>query len=179
MNQLAYHGLNWADYVIIFIILFSTIISLMRGFLAEAISLLTWIVAAVIGFKLALPIANLLSNLVHAPSLRLIIGFLAVFIVILIIGSLVNHFLGVFVRTNGLSGTNRLLGIIFGFARAIILIAIFLLFAKTTSVVKENWWQTSQLIPYFHGIISWLQQFIPLHFNSMSHYFSNPKLGNS
>lgn len=179
MNQLATHAFNWVDYFIVAVIVFSTLISLLRGFISEAISLLTWIVAAVVAFKSASSVGNLLSGWIHSSSLRLIIGFAIVFIIILIIGSLINHFLGVFIKSTGLSGTNRLLGMVFGFARGILLIAIFILFAKMTSAAKEQWWLSSQLIPYFQGISGWLQQFIPSHFNNMSHYFSNPKAGSS
>ncbi len=151
----------------------------MRGFIAEAISLLTWIVATVVAFQSAGRVGMLLSRLIHTPSLRLIIGFLIVFILILIIGSVINHFLGVFISSTGLSGTNRILGMIFGFARGVLLIAIFILFAKMTSAVKESWWQASQLIPYFYSVSDWLQQFIPLHVNGFSHYFAKPQPGSS
>lgn len=176
MNQVM-QGFNWADYFIIGVILFSTLISLMRGFIAEAFSLLIWIIAAIVAFKSAASVGNLMSRIIHTPSLRLIIGFVLVFVLILILGSLINHFLAVFVQSTGLSGTNRLLGMIFGFARGVLLIAIFILFAKTTSVVRDPWWQSSHLIPYFQGIATWLQQFIPVHLNNFSHYFAKPQAG--
>jgi membrane protein required for colicin V production len=176
MNQVAMHAFNLADYFILAVILFSTLISLMRGFISEAISLLTWIIAAVIAFKSAIRVGNLLINFIHSPSLRLIIAFVFVLIIILIIGSIINHFLGAVIRSSGLSGTNRLLGMIFGFARGVLLIAILILFARMTSVAKEPWWITSQLIPYFQGLTNWLQQIIPLQFNNMSHFFK-PKPG--
>lgn len=177
MNQLAINAFNWADYSIIAVVVFSTLISLMRGFISEAISLLTWIVAAVVAFKLAGPMGHLLSSMIHSASLRLIISFVIVLIIILIVGSIINHFLGVFIKSTGLSGTNRILGMVFGFARGILLVAILILFARTTSAVKDAWWYQSQLIPHFYGLVNWLQQFIPLHFNNMSHYFANPKRG--
>jgi membrane protein required for colicin V production len=179
MNALTTHALSfgWVDYFILIVILFSTLISLMRGFISEAISLLTWIIAAVVAFKFTHFLSDLLSRMIHNPSLRFMISFIILFIVILIIGSILNHFLAVMIRSSGLSSTNRVLGMIFGFARGVLLIAIFILFAKMTSIVREPWWQSSALIPYFHSLVAWLQQFIPVHFNNMSHYFSNVKGG--
>lgn len=176
---LSIHTLNLADYFIIAIILISTLISLMRGFLSEAISLLTWIIAVFVAFKSANSIGQLFAHFIHKPSLQFIVGFLVAFFIILIIGSLINHFLSAFIYATGLSGTNRLLGMLFGFARGVLLIAIFILFAKMTSAIKQPWWQTSLLIPYFQGLTNWLQQFLPLQFSHVSHYFVNPKLGNS
>lgn len=177
MNELAMHTLNWVDYFIIGVILFSTLISLMRGFISEAISLFTWIIAFLVAFQSAKPMGNLFSGVIHSPSVKIIIGFMIVFIIILIIGSLINHFIGVLVKSTGLSGTNRLLGMIFGFARGVLLIAIFILFAEMTSVVREVWWHQSHLIPYFQGVANWLQQFIPDHVNNVSHYFTKSKVG--
>jgi membrane protein required for colicin V production len=179
MNGIPGHiALNLADYFIIAVILFSTLISLMRGFISEAISLFVWIIAFLIAFRSAEPISRLLSGILQTPSVRLLVAFLLVFIVILIIGSLINRLLSIFIRSTGLLGTNLLLGMIFGFARGILLIAIFILFAEMTSVVKDPWWHSSQLIPYFQGVTNWLRQFIPTYFDNISHYLIlKPKAG--
>jgi membrane protein required for colicin V production len=161
--------MNGSDYFIIAVVFISTLISLMRGFISEAISLLTWVVAAIVAFQAAPAVAEFLSGFVHNTSLRVIIGFLIVFLIIIIIGAVINHFLSVFVLSTGLSGTNRLLGMIFGFARGVLLIAIFILFATYTSLPKERWWHASQLIPYFLGITDWLKELI----------FTHPKIGTS
>lgn len=168
---------GYVDYFIIVIILASTLISLLRGFTSEAVSLLTWIIAAIFAFKLSHPLSDRLAGMIHTPSVRFLVSFLILFIIVLIIGSIINHFFGMLIKSTGLSGTNRLLGMIFGFARGVLLVAIFILFANMTSIVREPWWQSSYLIPLFDGLVAWLQQFIPNHFNGMSHYFANPKAG--
>lgn len=178
MNTMS-HALNWADYIIIGIMVFSTLTSILRGFISEAISLVTWIIAAIIALKFMHPLSIYLQNLIRTPSLRLLVAFIIIFILIIIIGSIINHFLSIFVKNTGLSGTNRLLGMIFGFARGILLISIFILFAKMTSLTRSPWWQGSQLIPYFLNIASWLEQLIPAQLTSMFHLFLTPKAGNS
>lgn len=179
MNTLTHHALSftWIDYVIVGVILFSTLISLLRGFIAEAISLVTWIIAAIVAFKFAHALTDRFAGFIHNPSIRFFVIFVGLFLLVLIIGSIVNHLLAMAVRSTGLSGTNRILGMIFGFARGILLVAIFILFAGMTSVVREPWWQSSYLIPYFHGIVAWLQQFIPNHVENLSHYFAKPEAG--
>ncbi len=177
MNTAINQALNWADYFIIAIILFSTLISIMRGFISEAISLLTWVTSVFMALKFTGVVSKAFENIIHTANARIIVSFLLIFIIVLIIGSLINHFLGILVANTGLSGTNRLLGMVFGFARGILLIAILILFAKMTSFIKTPWWKNSQLIPYFLDIVNWLQQIIPAHLNNMSQYFSNPKTG--
>lgn len=177
MNEITRHAITLAvvDYFIIAVILFSTLISFFRGFLAEAMSLLIWVLAAVVAFKFTASLSNMLSGVIHTPSARYIASFILLFVLILIFGSIVNHFLAAFIKSTGLSGPNRLLGMIFGFGRGILLIAIFILFAEMTSVVRDPWWQASVFIPYFKGIVNWLHQFIPSHFNNVGHYFANSR----
>jgi membrane protein required for colicin V production len=169
MNAIA-QAFNWADYFIIAIIFISTVISLMRGFTSEALSLIIWIIAAVIAFKGAPSVGKFFSNIVQTASIRFLIGFVAIFIIILIMGAVINHLMGIFVLSTGLSGTNRLLGMVFGFGRGILLIAIFILFARSTSLVRDTWWQSSQLIPHFRETTNWLHQFLPEHLNHFSSF---------
>ncbi len=169
---MAIYSMNAVDYIIIGIILFSTLTSSMRGFIAEAISLLTWIIAAIVAFRFAEPVGNLLLTAIHAPHLRLVVAFFIVLILVLIVGAVINHFFSAFIKSTGLTGTNRLLGMIFGFARGILLVAILILFTMMTSFVKSTWWHYSVLIPYFIGIANWLQHLIPsqlYHFQHLTH----------
>ncbi|MGH8399524.1 MAG: CvpA family protein, partial [Gammaproteobacteria bacterium] len=75
--------MTWIDYLILGIILVSALVSLFRGFLRETVSLLAWI----IGFWLALRFARNLGGLfgfVHNPSLRVVIGFIIIFVAVLL-----------------------------------------------------------------------------------------------
>jgi membrane protein required for colicin V production len=180
MTGLTAASFNWLDYIIIGIIVFSILVSLMRGFLSEAVSLLIWILAIIIALKFSAAISNLLAGIIHQPKIRVIISFILILVIVLVIGSIINHFLGLFVKTTGLSGPNRLLGMVFGLARGVLLVAILLLFAKTTSVVKNPIWHESQLIPHFQEIADWLAQLIPQQVNHISHYFGKSQTtGNS
>lgn len=175
MNELVTHSFNWVDYFIFAVIIISTLISLMRGFISEAISLVTWIIAVIIAIKFASPLSVLFSDLIKTPSLRLMVSFIVLFVVIIIIGAIITHLLSMVINNSGLSGTNRLIGMLFGFARGVLLIAILILFAQFTSVPKDTWWTKSQLIPYFQNIANWLHQIIPIEFNNVSHYLSPNK----
>lgn len=173
MNELASHAFNWADYFIIAVILISTLTSLMRGFVSEAISLLTWIIAVLIAIKFASPLSSLFAGMVKTPSLRLMISAIVLFLAVLIVGSIISHLLLMIIRGSGLSGTNRLIGMVFGFARGVLLISILILFVQFTSVPKDPWWSNSQLIPYFSNIAAWLHRIIPMEVNHVSQYLSN------
>jgi membrane protein required for colicin V production len=153
--------LNWADYVIVGIIVLSILISLVRGFVREALSLVTWVAAFWVTFTFYGTLNNLLVNIVHTASIRMIVSFAALFLVTLLLGALVNYLIAQLIDKTGLSGTDRLLGVAFGFARGALLITILLMLANLTPLPQTPWWKTSLLIPHFQPIEVWLHNLLP------------------
>lgn len=172
MTNISFQAFNWADIAIVGIILVSTIISLMRGFVREAVSLATWIIAVWIAIRFAPLLTDFLSNYIATPSVRTAVAFGGLFLVILIIGSLVNILFSQLVERTGLTGTDRLVGLIFGFARGVLLIGILILLGNFMELTKDPWWQASQLIPHFKPVADWLQSFIPQQINHLSQAFN-------
>lgn len=138
-----------ADWVILGILGLSTLVALFRGFVREAFSLATWVVAGVLAFKFSDPMALRLDTWIETPSVRLIAGFLLIFIGILIIGSLLGVLVGQMVKHTGLSGTDRLLGGLFGLARGIAIVVMAVILAGLTPFPEDPWWDDSVLLPYF------------------------------
>ena len=118
------------DYIIVGIIVFSIIVSLLRGFVREVLSLASWIVAIAILFVLSL-----------------------------IVGAIVNYVIGQLVDRTGLSGTDRVLGACFGFLRGVLIVAAILFFLDTfTGSNQTDWWKESKLIPHFRFVVDWFFQ---------------------
>lgn len=153
--------LNWADYTILGVIGFSVIVSLTRGFVKEALSLATWIIAFWVAFKFVTPFSELLNSYIKSPSLRMLAAFGILFVVTLLLGALINYLLTRLISVTGLGGTDRVLGIIFGGARGVLVITALLMAAKLTPMPKESWWQASVLIPYFVPLEAWLHSVLP------------------
>lgn len=153
--------LNWIDYAIIIVIALSSLISLIRGFIREALSLATWIIA----FWIALTFSTLLTPYfqayVQSDAVRYAIAFILLFIATLIVGAIVNFVITQFLEKTGLSGTDRLLGVVFGFTRGVLLVAIVLLSAHMTAIPKEQIWMQSKLVPVFTPVENWLSNYIP------------------
>ena len=151
----------WVDTLIIAIIAISTIISLIRGFVQEAVSLATWIAAFALAWFFFRPLAAELPPWIDVASIRLGVAYGAILLVVLILGALVNRFMKTLVDTTGLSGTDRLIGIFFGAARGAVVVAILVLLAGLTPFPEDAWWVESRLIPHFEEMAVWMKGYLP------------------
>lgn len=148
--------MNIADYVILGTIAVSMVVSLMRGFTVEALSLVTWIAAFVIARLFSLPLAVLLADFIDPPSARQPLAFVALFVMTLIVGALIRHLVKQVVNATGLSGTDRTLGTVFGALRGALLVVVALaVLSRTTQMPGDPWWQQSVLIPHFLLVETW------------------------
>lgn len=168
-------GLTWADYAIIAILGVSVIISLIRGFVREALSLGSWIAAFFVAFKFYEKLAVVLSPYISTPSLRVISSFVVLLIITLVLGGLLNFLISRIVTSTGLSGTDKSLGMIFGFARGILLIGLVILLLSSTAFSQDEWWKKSLLIPQFQPMAVWLKGFLPDKMNQLSGFVAKQK----
>ncbi len=153
----------WADFLILAILGVSALVGFWRGFMRESVSLLTWIAAFGVGILLTQRLAPFLGGLIGSRSVRVVLVFTALFIATLLIGAMVNHFVGLAVEKTGLTGTDRTLGIVFGLLRGVAIVAILVLLAGLTTLPREGWWHASLLMPYFVRIATWMHGFMPAH----------------
>jgi membrane protein required for colicin V production len=158
---------NWVDFTILGILAFSTLISLARGFVQEAISLATWVLAIWVAYKYGHAFGQNVLTMVHSEQAKYVVGALALFILVLIAGALVNFIMSRFLFFTGLSVIDRILGIAFGFVRGILLVGVLLVVGELTQLDKNTWWGESQLIPQFSDLKDWLKSFIPEQFEKI------------
>jgi membrane protein required for colicin V production len=153
--------MNWADYLIVIVIALSMLIGLWRGLLREVISLATWIAAFAIAFLFAEDGATHLMPYIDVPSLRAAVAFGGLFLATLLLGGLVGILASYLVDYTGLTGTDRVLGMVFGLGRGVIVIAILVLAAGLTPMPRDPWWQQSLLVPHFQDTALWLRGLLP------------------
>jgi membrane protein required for colicin V production len=155
--------MNWVDIAIVAVVLISTIVSLIRGFVREVLSLAVWIAAFWVAIRYAEALSVQFAAQVSTPSVRMGLAFAVLFLTTLLIGALINYLIFQLVDRTGLSGTDRFVGMFFGAARGVALVALLVLLAGMTPVTGDPWWHDSQLLPHFEKLALWLKGFLPAH----------------
>jgi membrane protein required for colicin V production len=148
-----------ADYVLIVIVTVSVLIGCLRGFIREGVSLAAWAVAVWVALRYAWLVEPWLGALDPSPSLKLWAARGILFVAALLAGALVNYLLGLLVRSTGLSGTDRLLGMVFGLGRGVLVVGVLVIGGQYIGMNADPWWQQSRLMPWGERLADGLREF--------------------
>jgi membrane protein required for colicin V production len=153
--------MNWADFSILSIVGISALISLFRGFVREALSVVGLAAAIWVAVTFYNHASDLLVNVISLPTGRRVIAFVALIVVSLLIAGLINHLIGKLVDKAGLTGTDRMLGVVFGVVRGVAIVGLLVLLAGLTQVPQDPWWQQSMLMEHFQKLAQMAIEFLP------------------
>ncbi len=146
----------WVDWAILIIIGISAGISLIRGFVREALSLAGWIIAFFVAKGFYLELSSLLVDYIETPSLRFGAAWAALFLASLTLTGLINYLIGRLVEKAGLSGMDRIMGMAFGALRGVLIVSLIVIGLRAfTPVQQDPWWKQSQLIPHVEILGNW------------------------
>jgi membrane protein required for colicin V production len=147
---------QWIDWAILIAIGLSTVLSLWRGFVREAISLAGWVIAFFAARFFYLSLAPVFSDSIASEPLRRALAWLIIFLAVLLLCALLAWLLSSAIEKIGLSAPDRLLGMVFGFLRGIALCVLLVLFMKAfTRLPEESWWRKATLIPPMETVGEW------------------------
>lgn len=153
--------LHWVDLSIIAIIGLSIITGMFRGFVKELVALCIWALAVWLAYSNSASLDPFLEKYIHDQTARTIAGFVLIMIAVLVVGGIFNAILGFILKKSGLSGTDRILGMGFGFVRGVFLVALVMVVIKMTSLPHEAYSRESALYARFDPAVAWLYSYIP------------------
>jgi membrane protein required for colicin V production len=141
--------MNWVDFVIIGLISISALVGLARGLIREVLSVAVWASALLLAWIYFPKLEGHLAPWMDAGTIRMAAAFLILVLVVLVVGTLIGHLLTLLVEKTGLTGTDRLLGGLFGAVRGALLIAMSVFLAALTPLPDDDWWKGSAFIDRF------------------------------
>lgn len=149
------------DYVVAIILVASIVVSVLRGLVKEILSLAAWVAAFVVANRYGAEMAELLPDAVPDGTLRLVAGFLILFIGTLILGGLVNWAVAHIIAASGLKIVDRGLGGLFGLARGVLIVATLVILAGLTDLPKQPVWRDALLSPLAEGAVRAIKPWLP------------------
>ena len=135
--------MNWLDYAVLAVLGVSLVWSALRGVVREIMSLAGWVMAFLAASLFAGPLALALPAAVPGEPLRVLVAYVAIFMVVLVISGLTGSLLAKLVKVAGLGAADRLLGALFGLARGAVLVLVLALMAGLTSAPRQPIWRDS------------------------------------
>lgn len=167
---------NSVDCIMLLIVAFSMLAGLTRGFMKEAISLVSWIAAAFVASTFAAPLASHFSGgaastvqgvvgssvNVSQPItyVALAISFIVLFIGTLFIGSIVGYMFSGVSSVSGLGVINRILGSAFGLARGLLVVIVVMFLCELTPVAAQEAWAQSQFVNSLQPYVNQFAAFV-------------------
>ncbi|MFJ7565916.1 CvpA family protein [Herminiimonas sp. NPDC097707] len=149
------------DYLVLFVLICSIVISTLRGLVKEILSLLSWIVAFVVANAYGESLAQLLPDMVPGNTTRLIVGFIVLFIGVRILMGLLTMALDAVVKASGLALADRGLGGLFGLARGLLIVLAGVLLCGMTAIPQQSFWKEALFSPLAETAALTVKPFLP------------------
>lgn len=153
--------MQWVDIAIVTVIGLSVLTGLFRGFIKELVALCAWALAIWLGYHYSQSLDPWLQSYIQDQSVRNVAGFIIILFATLFAGGVVNAILSFILKRAGLSGTDRTLGMAFGFVRGVFIVALLMVAVKMTSLPYQEYKQNSKLYAKFDPFVAWLSSKMP------------------
>jgi membrane protein required for colicin V production len=149
-----------ADYVIVAILAISVVVGGVRGLVREVVALLTWIVAIWVAWRFSGFLHPYLGGLLVTPEQKAWVARAIMLLLVLMAGAAVGAVLSWMNETAaGPGAMNRVLGVLFGFARGVVVVGFAVMLGQAVHLDREPWWEHAQLMPHAEHVANWLRGF--------------------
>ncbi len=153
------------DFILFGIMAISGLLALSRGFTREVLSLLAWGVGAIAAyFAIKQPkLIDLVMPYVGKEIIATIVVGAAAFILALIVASIIGVKISDRVVDSRVGAFDRTLGLLYGLARGLVLVAIAYLFYGwlTPKEKQEDWVRKAQTLPVITSVGQFIRGYIP------------------
>lgn len=152
--------MNGADHLFAVILLVSGVLGCIRGFIREAIALLSWLVALWVAWHFAYLVDPMLGGALATPGVREWAGRAIVLLLVLLAGAAIGSIVSYYAhRAAGLAVTDRLIGALFGLMRGAIIVGLIVIGGRAVNLDLEPWWSQTKSMPVAEALANWLERY--------------------
>ena len=154
---------QFVDVAVVAIILVSAIYATYRGFVSESLSIFAWIAAALATLYFGPWVSYWLRGMITPSWLGEVVGYAAVFLVVVIPLSFMSYRFSESVKKSQVSTLDGALGLAFGILRGLAIIGIaYLVFSSFISIPDQPGWITkARLLPLIQASADVVASVIP------------------
>ncbi|MFC3146417.1 CvpA family protein [Piscinibacterium candidicorallinum] len=149
------------DAAVLFILLASVIVSVIRGLMREILSLVAWVASFVLALAFATTAADWLPASVEGPIWRIALGFIVVLVATRIIGAVLIWLVDKAITAAGLKLADRGLGGLFGLARGCVIVMALAVVAGLTRLPEDPAWKHAYTTPWIVLSIQTIKPALP------------------
>jgi membrane protein required for colicin V production len=133
------------DYVALGIVGVSLVFGLWRGVVGEIIALVAWVLAIVAAVEFGATLGHAVFGGLSDPALRTLAGCVVIFVGVLVVMALFRMLVKSMVKALGLSVSDRILGMLFGLVRGVLVCMVLVGLGGMTSAPTQPWWRQATL----------------------------------
>ena len=133
------------DYLVIGIVGLSLLFGLWRGVVGEIIALVAWVLAIFVAVEFGALVGTSVFAGMSDPALRTLAGCVVIFIGVLVVMALFRMLVKRMVKALGLSVSDRILGMLFGLLRGVLVCMVLVGLGGMTSAPTQTWWRQAML----------------------------------
>jgi membrane protein required for colicin V production len=158
------------DYAVIAVVGVSTLLSVWRGAVQQLFSIGGWVLAFVVANHFAPVVQEWVPASAGGETLRYLIATVGLFIATLLLVLLIGRLLAGVLQSLGLGAADRLLGVIFGFLRGVLLVLLGVALAGMTPLPDTLVWREASSSRWFVAVVEWVRPSLPQAFASRIRY---------
>lgn len=151
--------LNTFDYILIAIVVLSSIMGLMRGFVRESLSLVVILVALWLAFQYSARVQFYFVDIIPNAEARLWAAVIAIILATLLIGTLIQKMILYFMKKAESTYLDKFMGFLFGIMRGFVVIGLIVWGISNTSLKEKPWWKDSGMVDYLQKSFAWVDQY--------------------
>ena len=159
--------MGWVDVALLSVLALSVVVGLLRGLLSEVLSLVGWVVAYVVAHAFAVDFAPHVPVGAPGSAVNVSVAMGALFVIVLLLWGVMSWLVNQVIRASALSGTDRLLGGVFGLARGVVIGLVVATVVQMTPLARASAWQASHGAAWLQVLINGLRPLMP---EAVDHY---------
>lgn len=158
------------DYILLVLLVGSTLFSMTRGLVKEIIALASWFVAFYVAINYGDMFARWLPNAISGEALRMVVAFVVLFIGTRIVMMFLAKLLKLVLGASGLTSMDRLLGALFGFVKGVLIALVLVLVCGLTRIPQQPFWKNAKFSPAAESVARSVMPYLPGYFVEHVHY---------